>query len=592
MTYGMLIKQSREARRLTQEQLAEQLDVTRQAVSKWEAGLSRPTQDKLDKLSVLLEIAPETWAEIDAANAPPEPCPPESAAVLPWKIAAAVLAVLCLGLAIALVFALRSEREPPDAEKTVPAEVTSPTDDLPKDEAAPVLPDTLPLFVRRDYEFGDGPLGAYDPAEIPALDDWEQVMENELWCGWFPDGTRLSLVRVQAQWNESYYNIYLLCAPPVEDAGGELEYHILYRIGEDYTGNSDGMPEVEEFANVLGYDGFKITISSAEDLYRSSYYISQLPDGRPCMVTNTGATGHEADVDDDGVREIMSFDAYLPGWNIIDTAKGEEGAFVYALDYADLKIPSGYTFEFDPERGGFLFIDSSNAIAGRCVLRNGALERIPATDFSVADYPDVAGTEITFVTDYQQSQTLSDGLDPDVILPYNPKVRITHRQQAYLALQELYNMTGIRLDSCYCAASEVGVCLSHLPDGFNERNFFSAHLGENYGGFGIPSFHIAWRELGNEWSPLSFAEALHPEGNDPNEQIRWYYERMQFFNTGEVDKMSCLALEPDAEQYGYQGSGEFFLTDGSLFTVGYLPVDGVTALMNLYGPYPDGVANH
>ena len=43
MTYGTRIKQAREDLRLTQEQLAEQLDVSRQAVSKWEAVLSRPT---------------------------------------------------------------------------------------------------------------------------------------------------------------------------------------------------------------------------------------------------------------------------------------------------------------------------------------------------------------------------------------------------------------------------------------------------------------------------------------------------------------------------------------------------------------------
>ena len=74
MTYGTRIKQAREDLRLTQEQLAEQLDVSRQAVSKWEADLSRPTREKLDRLSDILDIPPETWAQIDAeleAAAPP-----------------------------------------------------------------------------------------------------------------------------------------------------------------------------------------------------------------------------------------------------------------------------------------------------------------------------------------------------------------------------------------------------------------------------------------------------------------------------------------------------------------------------------------
>ena len=51
MTYGTRIKQAREALRMTQEQLAEELDISRQAVSKWEADLSRPARETLEKLS-------------------------------------------------------------------------------------------------------------------------------------------------------------------------------------------------------------------------------------------------------------------------------------------------------------------------------------------------------------------------------------------------------------------------------------------------------------------------------------------------------------------------------------------------------------
>ena len=42
MTLGEQIKQKREEKNLTQEALAEQLNVSRQAVSKWESGLSTP----------------------------------------------------------------------------------------------------------------------------------------------------------------------------------------------------------------------------------------------------------------------------------------------------------------------------------------------------------------------------------------------------------------------------------------------------------------------------------------------------------------------------------------------------------------------
>lgn len=103
MTYGTRIKQAREDLRLTQEQLAEQLDVSRQAVSKWEADLSRPTREKLDKLSEILDIPPDTWAQIDA-EAEAASKPPDTSRS--WKIATAALAAVCLILAVCLAVSL------------------------------------------------------------------------------------------------------------------------------------------------------------------------------------------------------------------------------------------------------------------------------------------------------------------------------------------------------------------------------------------------------------------------------------------------------------------------------------------------------
>ena len=46
----------RKAKNLTQEQLAEQLDVSRQSISKWESGQSTPDLEKIAALSAVLDV--------------------------------------------------------------------------------------------------------------------------------------------------------------------------------------------------------------------------------------------------------------------------------------------------------------------------------------------------------------------------------------------------------------------------------------------------------------------------------------------------------------------------------------------------------
>lgn len=577
MTYGTCIKQAREDLRLTQEQLAEQLDISRQAVSKWEADLSRPTREKLDKLSEILDISPDTWAQIDA-EIEAAAQPPDTSR--PWKIATAALAAVCLVLAICLAVSLRPKPEPAPEDPPPTEDLSAvPAPEEPEEPSA-AFPDTLPLSVRRDFDFGDWALGGYDPVEVPYLEDDGKVMENELWRDWFPDGTRLSLVKASPYWDQTAArsNIYLLSAPPVETTGGDLEYRILYRIGEDYIGEDCGDLEAVPFENVLGYDGFKITMSAADDFYRLSAYIVPGPDGVPRMVTMAGATGHEADIDDDGVLEIVSFNKYLPGWEIIDTTEGEEGSFTYTLDYADLELPNDVAFDFNPDRGGFILCNGDNAVVSRYVLREGELIRLPPTDFSVADYPDVVGTELTFITD-DRAGDLSDKIDPDDILPYTPNVRITHRQQAYLALQELYNITGLKVDKCYCAATEYGVHFSLLPDGFNQRGFFHFGFNARYGSTDhIPSLYIHWKELDDDWSPLSLANAVRPDPAEGAEDaMLWYYERMKIFSTGEASHVNFEDL---------------WLENGDRYVCSIKDTEYGPALWSLTGPYPNGEINH
>lgn len=60
MTFGEQIKAARESRHLSQEELAEQLGVSRQAVSKWENGTSLPHGVNRETLVQLLELEPKT----------------------------------------------------------------------------------------------------------------------------------------------------------------------------------------------------------------------------------------------------------------------------------------------------------------------------------------------------------------------------------------------------------------------------------------------------------------------------------------------------------------------------------------------------
>jgi len=56
MSIAEQIKQKREELNMTQEELAEQLDISRQAVSKWESGISEPAGKNRDALVKLLGI--------------------------------------------------------------------------------------------------------------------------------------------------------------------------------------------------------------------------------------------------------------------------------------------------------------------------------------------------------------------------------------------------------------------------------------------------------------------------------------------------------------------------------------------------------
>lgn len=219
-------------------------------------------------------------------------------------------------------------------------------------------------------------------------------------------------------------------------------------------------------------------------------------------VGGSGLGAVEFDVDEDGVQEIICPGGLPMYWTIYDKKPREEGAFLYTLNSMECGVTN---IHFDPTKGGFVVADSQENVIVRYALQGDEMVRLPMTDFTALDYSDVAGTKLTFDLDY-----FYDSVDPDTVLYTESGVRVTPRQQAYLALQELYDLTGLKTEESYCAVSGIGsVCFSLLPDGLNERCFYSVSLPESYGGLGIPSLYLVWRELGGG---VVASEAVRDEG--------------------------------------------------------------------------------
>ena len=61
---GTAIRQTREEKGVSQERLAEELGVSRQAVSKWEIGQSVPTPRNLEGIEAALDLPAGTLAEL------------------------------------------------------------------------------------------------------------------------------------------------------------------------------------------------------------------------------------------------------------------------------------------------------------------------------------------------------------------------------------------------------------------------------------------------------------------------------------------------------------------------------------------------
>ena len=107
MNIADIIKQAREGLGLTQEDLAEKLEVSRQAVSKWELGASVPSPENLALLEEVLGVefpAPEEAVPQEAAPGEAVPQPAPKAPFWNWKrVVILVLGVLIVSALLSIV---------------------------------------------------------------------------------------------------------------------------------------------------------------------------------------------------------------------------------------------------------------------------------------------------------------------------------------------------------------------------------------------------------------------------------------------------------------------------------------------------------
>ena len=567
MTCEELIKKGREAAAMTQEQLAERLGVSRQAVGKWESGKAKPTAEKQKMLSEVLGIPLEAWAAAAAQEAAEREAP-ALRSVRYWRRWTAVLAVLlCISLmvhAATLWYFLRAAPVAVEGDSAEQQEGQT----LPADTSY-LFPERLELTSEQVENFGDMPLAAGDPAALAASK--EEGTAETVFMELFPGSSWLEIVRANPREENHtvFYDVFASYLPSIS-----VDQPVLLGCLADYNHYvGDGLDGTAYVENVLGYDCWKISLSCGAACMENWYFIADAGTGTVQLLLDVSGNGETAeyDVDGDGEKEVVASFGLPMSWTIYDTTAS--GLCVaYTLDQDSYgTVPISFSSE-----DGFVVTDSAGNVKVRYLLEENCLKRQPVLSFSLRDYPDAAGTELTFLTE----EGLSDGKDPDAVID-NGTARTTHRQQALLALQALYDLTGLKLERALCAAGKGGVAF-YTEDG--ENCFYHVTWGRPYGGKGFLSgFTITWKEEA-DWSPLSFSKSRHlPASVTTPEQ--WLLVACRYslplFCDGEV-----LTVSPDPQERYERDRYVSYRTDGSYYSARLLETDTGYALAAFYGPYP------
>lgn len=354
MTLGEQIKEARESRRLTQEQLAETMEVTRQAVSKWEANQSRPTAAKLQRLSELLDLPPEALEP---------PVSPETTALRRWKTAALTLGTLCLMLVIALTVSLAYVMSAGKADDGNPDPAENPDGSASTEsegDTAYMFPRSLPLEVEQVEDLGCQALIISE--RVPEGGD---VLFSGQFQGPYADGSRLEIRRANPR-EENHTTFWEIWAFWMK-ADGEEE--VLGQLSDyNHYVNQDGL-ETAYFGNVFGCNGYKVSLIEGAACV-TNWYFTLAENGPKLLLQASGRLSpEECDVDGDGEDEVTTTHGLPTYLHIYDISRVTGEGRRYEL------TPEAYgqtPIEFDPA-AGFCVRDWEGQIKARYTLSRNAL---------------------------------------------------------------------------------------------------------------------------------------------------------------------------------------------------------------------------
>ena len=563
MTCGERIKQERERHHLSQENLAEQMEVSRQAVSKWEADQSRPTREKLERLSLLFDLPMDVWAE----EPPP---PPEREQLKKWKRATAILSIaLCATLIIGWI---TWPKVPDDIEENAATEPAT-ENTLPPDKSF-MFPESLHLERGSVDGFGNWPL---EEVNIESISETAQLsgQAEVVFQEQFPRSSWLQILRANPveENHTTFYEVSAQYFKHISDQ--ETEIIPIGRLADYNHYVGDGLQDAEYFTNVLGHDGWKITLLEGAACVTSWYFSVNAEDGTvyPLLCASGSGMPYEYDVDEDGQKEVITSYGLPMGWFVYDTLPNGE-CVSYELNQDAYKTtPIHFT-----EDKGFIVSDDSGTVLAHYILQDGALQRRQPLEFSVRDYPEGAEVKLSFITE----SGMSDGRDPDEVLD-NGTIRTTHRQQAMLAMQILYDLTGLKISECFCAAFAGGLAFYSVENGEPGALFYDVTLSKQYGGDGwVSGLSIYWQEE-ELASPISFVYSRHQEGAGtmPEQWLQNYANDLPLLCQGEI-----INVTKDPDERYENDRYVLYRADGTYYSARLLDTETGFALAHFYGPYP------